>query len=82
MSFGDVADTLNAQGHSVAVMQVPSEVFATFFPGAGEMAQMMGYWLEFTYLGPGAEEVIAAARRVSTTDSTDFATWAKEQMPA
>ncbi|HEY5183606.1 MAG TPA: NmrA/HSCARG family protein [Actinomycetes bacterium] len=82
MSLGDVADTLNAQGHSVAVMQVPGEVFATFFPGAEEMAQMMGYWQEYTYLGPDADEVIAAARRVSTTSSTDFATWAKEHMPA
>jgi len=82
MSLGDIADTLNAQGHSVAVMQVPGEVFATFFPGAEEMAQMMGYWQEYTYLGPDADEVIAAARRVSTTSSTDFATWAKEHMPA
>jgi uncharacterized protein YbjT (DUF2867 family) len=82
MSFGDVADTLNAQGHSVAVLQVPGEVFATFFPGAEEMAQMMGYWQEHTYLGPDADQVIAAARRVSTTPSTDFASWAKEHMPA
>jgi uncharacterized protein YbjT (DUF2867 family) len=82
MSFGDLAATLNSQGHSVAVLQVPAEVFATFFPGAEEMAQMMGYWQEFTYLGPDADEVIAAARRVSTTPTTDFGTWAKEHMPA
>jgi uncharacterized protein YbjT (DUF2867 family) len=82
MSFGEVADTLNAQGHSVAVLQVPGEVFATFFPGAEEMVQMMGYWQEYTYLGPDADEVIATARRVSTTSSTDFTTWAKEHMAA
>ena len=82
MSFGDVADTLNSQGHSLSVLEVPSEAFATFFTGAEEMAQMMGYWQKYTYLGPGGDEVIAAARRVSTTPSTDFASWAKENMPA
>jgi uncharacterized protein YbjT (DUF2867 family) len=80
MSFGELADTLNAQGHSVAVSEVPSEVFASFFPGAEEMAQMMAYWQEFTYLGPGGEQAITAARAVSTTPSTDFASWARQNM--
>jgi hypothetical protein len=30
MSFEDIVDTFNAQGHAVAAMQVPAEVFATF----------------------------------------------------
>jgi uncharacterized protein YbjT (DUF2867 family) len=81
MSFGDMVDTLNAQGHAVAAVQVPAEVFATFFPGAEEMAQMMGYWQRYTYLGPGGDEAIALARRVSTTTSTDFTTWAAQNMP-
>jgi uncharacterized protein YbjT (DUF2867 family) len=80
MSFGDVAETLNAQGRSVAVMQVPDEVFAGLFPGAEEMAQMMAYWREFTYLGPGGDAAIALARKVSTTAPTDFTTWASEHM--
>jgi uncharacterized protein YbjT (DUF2867 family) len=82
MSFGDMVDTLNAQGHALAAIEVPAEVFATFFPGAEEMAQMMGYWKSYTYLGPGGDEAIALARRVSTTGSTDFATWAAQNMPA
>jgi uncharacterized protein YbjT (DUF2867 family) len=82
MSFGDIVDTLNAQGHAVAAVQVPAEVFATFFPGAEEMAQMMGYWEDYTYLGAGGDEAIALARRVSTTSSTDFADWATRNMPA
>jgi len=81
MSFGDMVDTLNGQGHALAVMQVPADVFATFFPGAGEMAQMMGYWERYTYLGPDGERAITAARRISTTGSTDFATWASQHMP-
>jgi uncharacterized protein YbjT (DUF2867 family) len=81
MSFGDVAAVLNAQGHDFAVMQVPAEVFAGFFPGAEEIAQMMGYWQQYTYLGPGAEQKIALAEEVSTTAVTDFADWARTNMP-
>ncbi len=82
MSFGDMVDTLNAQGHALTAVQVPGEVFATFFPGAEEMVQMMGYWQRYTYLGPGGDEAIALARRVSATGSTGFATWAAQNMPA
>jgi uncharacterized protein YbjT (DUF2867 family) len=81
MSFGDVVDTLNSQGHDLNYLEVPAEVFATFFPGADEIAQMMGYWKDYTYLGPGGEDAIALARRVSTTQTTDFATWAATHMP-
>jgi uncharacterized protein YbjT (DUF2867 family) len=82
VSFQDIVDTLNAQGHSVTAIHVPAEIFATFFPSAEEMAQMMGYWQRYTYLGPGGDEAVALARRISTTTSTDFATWAAQNMPA
>lgn len=83
MSFGDVVDTLNSQGHDLNYQEVPAEVFATFFPPASEeLAQMMGYWQAYTYLGPGGEDAIALARRVSSTQTTDFATWAATNMPA
>jgi uncharacterized protein YbjT (DUF2867 family) len=82
MSFGDVVDTLNSQGHDLNYLEVPAEVFATFFPGAEEIAQMMGYWKDYTYLGPGGADAIALARRVSTTPTTDFATWAATHLPA
>lgn len=82
MSFGDVVDTLNDQGHDLNYQEVPAEVYATFFPGAEELAQMMGYWQAYTYLGPGGEDAIALARQVSTTPSTDFPTWAATHMPA
>ena len=42
---------------------------------------MFGYWQEFTYLGPGAEAKIALARRVTTGQITDFATWAATNLP-
>jgi hypothetical protein len=46
------------------------------------MAQMMGYWQRYTYLGPNGDEAVALARRISTTSSTDFATWAEQNMLA
>ncbi len=76
MSFGDVIDTLNEQGHEVSYQEVPADLFRTFFPGAEEMLQMFGYWREYTYLGPNADEKIGLARRVTTGRITDFATWA------
>ena len=40
----------------------------------------MLFWLSHTYLGANGDEVIAAARQVSTTPSTDFASWAAAHM--
>jgi hypothetical protein len=82
MSFGDVLDTLNAQGHALTYQEVPAEVFRTLFPGAEEMAQMFGYWQDYTYLGPDADPKIALAHQVTTGQITDFATWAAAHLPA
>lgn len=82
MSFDDFAQTLRGQGHSIATLEVPPEVYATFCPGAEEMAQMMLFWTEHTYLGPGGEGAISAARAVSTFPPSSFADWASEHMPA
>jgi uncharacterized protein YbjT (DUF2867 family) len=81
VSFQDFADTLRSQGHEIGIVEVPPAAYATFYPGADEMAQMMGYWAAHTYLGPDGEGQIAAARSVSTTRSTDFKTWAVKHMP-
>src|SRR5246127_5401399 len=40
MSFNEIVDALNRQGHNFSVKQAPKEVFATFFPGAAEIAEM------------------------------------------
>ncbi|MCX6388044.1 MAG: NmrA/HSCARG family protein [Solirubrobacterales bacterium] len=82
VSFDDFAETLRGQGHSLATMQVPPEVYGGFYPGAGEIAQMMLFWTEHTYLGPEGEDAISAARAVATFAPTSFADWAAEHMPA
>src|SRR5438309_8299781 len=44
MSFNEIIDTLNRQGHNFSFNQVPREVFAGFFPGAAGLAEMFGYF--------------------------------------
>ena len=39
MSFNEIVDTLNRQGHKFSFTQVPKEMFATLFPGAAEVAE-------------------------------------------
>jgi len=42
MSFNEIVETLNRQGHNFSYKQVPKEIFAGFFPGAAEIAEMFG----------------------------------------
>lgn len=82
LSFDDVIATLRQQGREIGFQQVPGEVFAGFFPGAEELAAMVGYFQEFTYMGPDADAKIALANQVATGPLTDFATWARANMAA
>src|SRR6266542_7076898 len=43
MSFNEIVDTLNRQGHEFSFKRIPTEVFATLFPGAPEIAAMLAY---------------------------------------
>lgn len=82
VSYADIVATLNRQGHDVTFNQVPREVFANFFPGAGELAAMLAYIEAFTYLGVESEDRIALANKIAGRGPTDFATWARTNMPA
>jgi uncharacterized protein YbjT (DUF2867 family) len=81
VSWSDVVETLNQQGHDVGFQSVPAEVFDNFFPGAREISQMMSYFEAHTYFGPRADDKIALAREVSTAPPTSLADWAREHMP-
>lgn len=81
MSWQDLVDTLNTQGHRFAVKQVPNEVYDSFpFPGAQEIREMMNYFEEYTYFGPEADKKIALANTLYPEGFTTFAEWASQNM--
>jgi hypothetical protein len=82
MSFGEIVGTLNRQGHDFTFTRVPTEVFAGFFPGAGEVAETYSWFQGYTYLGSDSRDRIALANKIAGRKPTDFATWARENFSA
>ena len=82
LSFNEVIDTLNRQGHNFSFHQVPKEVFAGFFPGAAEIAEMFAYFQAHTYLGSDSRDQIALANKVTGRQPTRLAAWARLNFPA
>ena len=80
LSFNAVIATLNRQGHKSSFKQVPREVFATFFPGAADVAAMLAYFEAHTYLGSDSRDAIALANKVAGQQPTKFAAWAKANL--
>jgi uncharacterized protein YbjT (DUF2867 family) len=74
LSWDDIVATLRSQGHSIAVERTTDDPWHT--------GDMFGYFAEYTYFGPDAEEKIQAANEVATEPFTNFAKWATENMPA
>jgi uncharacterized protein YbjT (DUF2867 family) len=81
MSFNEIIDTLNRQGHKFSFKQVPKEVFAKLFPGAAEAAEMFSYFQAHTYLGSDSYDEIALANRIASRQASEFATWARVNFP-
>jgi uncharacterized protein YbjT (DUF2867 family) len=81
MSFNEIVETLNQQRHNISYKQVPKEVFAGFFPGATEIAEMFSYWEAHTYLGSDLSAQIALANKVAGREPRRFSTWAGENFP-
>ncbi|SIT53590.1 Putative nucleoside-diphosphate sugar epimerase (fragment) [Mesorhizobium prunaredense] len=63
MSFNEIIETLNRQGHEFSFKQVPKDVFATLFPGAAEVAETFSYFEAHTYLGSNSSDEIALATK-------------------
>jgi uncharacterized protein YbjT (DUF2867 family) len=82
LSFKEIVDTLKRQGHEFSFKQVPKEVFASFFPGAAEIAEMLSYFQAHTYLGSDSYDRIALANKIAGRQPTKFSTWAGENFPA
>src|SRR5882672_2918786 len=81
MSFNEIVDTLNRQGHKFSFKQVPKEVFATQFPGGAEVANTFSYWKAHTYLGSDSYDQIALANKIAGRQPTKFSTWARVKFP-
>ena len=82
MSFNEIVDTLNRQGHKFSFKQVPTEVFAISFPGAAEVAATFSYFQAHTYLGSDSPDQIALANKIAGRQPTRFARWARANFPA
>jgi uncharacterized protein YbjT (DUF2867 family) len=81
MSFNEIIETLNRQGHKISYTRIPKEIFAGFFPGAAEIAEMFSYWEAHTYLGSDSSDRISLANKVAGREPTRFSTWAEEHFP-
>ncbi len=72
-SFSDVMRAWSdATGEDLAFQRVPADVFAGFHPHAGELAEMLAYFEEHTYMGPDSEEDIEQARAIATGSFTSL----------
>jgi uncharacterized protein YbjT (DUF2867 family) len=81
LSFKEIVDTLKRQGHEFSFTQVPKEVFASFFPGAAEIAEMLSYFQAHTYLGSDSRDRIALANKIAGRQPTNFSAWAQVNFP-
>jgi len=81
MSFNEIVETLNRQGHHISYKQVPKESFAVSFPGAAELAEMFSYWEAHTYLGSNSSDRIALSNKIAGRQPSKFSTWARVHFP-
>jgi hypothetical protein len=81
MSFSEIVETLNRQGHEFSFKRVPKEMFATLFPGAAEVAETFRYLQAHTYLGSDSHDRIALANAVAGRQPSSLATWARLNFP-
>ena len=82
LSFNEIIETLNQQGHKLSVKPVPPEIFANFFPGAAEIAEMFSYFQAHTYLGSDLSGRITLANKTAGRQPTKFLTWTRFNFPA
>ena len=76
-SYNDILDDFKANGITYSFNEVPREVFLTFFEGAAEIAQMLAYFEEYTYMGPNSEAQIKLAKEIATEDFITLSDWIK-----
>jgi len=81
MSFNEIVDTLNRQGHEFSFKQVSTEIFAASFPGAAEIAATFAWFQAHTYPGSNSSDRIGLANKIAGRQPTKFSTWARVNFP-
>ncbi len=81
MSFDEIVDVLNRQGHNFSFTRVPADAFATLFPGAAEITAMFSYFQAHTYLGSDSRDRIALANKIAGRQPSKFSKWARVNFP-
>ncbi len=81
LSWQELVDTLNSQGHKLAYEQVTVEEYDSFFPSAREFRHMMAFWEENHYFGPNGRQKIDLANDLIEKRLTHFAEWSSTHMP-
>lgn len=77
-SFNDILAAYAAFGKTYSFTQVPAEVFSSFFEGAGEISEMMGYFEKHSYMGPNNQSRIALASQVAIGEFVSLNQWIKQ----
>ncbi len=81
-SFADVVREYSAaSGEELGYQQVPQEVYATFYPQAGELGQMFGYFADHTYMGPDSEGRVERAKELATGPFTSLSEFLRANVP-
>jgi len=74
-SFNDIIKAFKHNGKDYSFSQVPGDLFATFFEGAKEIAEMFGYFEKYTYMGPDSALKIELAKEIATGKLVTFQEW-------
>lgn len=77
-SFNDIIKAFKVNGKDYSYSQVPVEVFSTFFKGAKEIGEMLGYFEKYTYMGPNSERQIEMAKEIATKEFVPFQEWVSQ----
>jgi uncharacterized protein YbjT (DUF2867 family) len=74
-SFNDIIKAYKANGKEHSFTQVPAKLFSTFFEGAKEIAEMLGYFEKHTYMGPDSALRIELAKEIATDKFIPLQEW-------
>src|SRR6476646_4744847 len=77
MSFNEIIDTMNRQGHTFTFNQVAPEALENLLPGAAEIAETFKYFQGHTYLGSDWSDRIALSNKMAGAPPSTLSAWAR-----